>query len=81
MFKEHIKYAIKKNISEVCDITRKLLILSCGSAPYFCQIIKVTYQGKNVNAVTCMSRAEAEFLDVIGTKVLTVFLLAIHSHL
>ncbi len=25
--------------------------------------------------------AEAEFLDVIGTKVLWVFLLAIHSHL
>ncbi len=24
---------------------------------------------------------EAEFLDVIGTKVLEVFLLAIHSHL
>jgi hypothetical protein len=24
---------------------------------------------------------EAEFLDAIGTKVLTVFLLAIHSHL
>jgi hypothetical protein len=24
---------------------------------------------------------EAEFLDVIGTKVLRVFLLAIHSHL
>ncbi len=25
--------------------------------------------------------AEAEFLDVIGTKVLRVFLLAMHSHL
>jgi hypothetical protein len=26
-------------------------------------------------------RPEAEFLDVIGTKVFRVFLLAIHSHL
>ncbi len=26
-------------------------------------------------------RPEAEFLDVVGTKVLKVFLLAIHSHL
>jgi hypothetical protein len=26
------------------------------------------------------NRAEDEFLDVIGTKVLSVFLLAIHSH-
>jgi hypothetical protein len=26
-------------------------------------------------------KSEAEFLDVIGTKVLRVFLLAIHSHL
>jgi hypothetical protein len=29
----------------------------------------------------CLSIPEAEFLDVIGTKVLRVFLLAIHSHL
>jgi hypothetical protein len=28
-----------------------------------------------------ISYTEAEFLDVIGTKVLKVFLLAIHSHL
>ncbi len=28
-----------------------------------------------------VSRIEAEFLDVIGTKVLRVFLLAIHSRL
>ncbi len=32
----------------------------------------------------CMEEAyastEAEFLDVIGTKVFTIFLLAIHSH-
>jgi hypothetical protein len=41
-------------------------------------MIKVTYQSKNVNAVTCMSRAEAEFLDVLGTKVLRAFLLAVH---
>jgi hypothetical protein len=26
-------------------------------------------------------RPEAEFLDVVGTKVLRVFLLAMHSHL
>jgi hypothetical protein len=33
------------------------------------------------SASTCLLTAEAEFLVVIGTKVLSVFLLAIHSQL
>jgi hypothetical protein len=33
------------------------------------------------NALDILPCTEAEFLDIIGTKVLRVFLLAIHSHL
>jgi len=39
---------------------------------------------KSVNKMeskTVDSKPEAEFLDVIGTKVWTVFILAIHSHI
>ena len=39
------------------------------------------FAGEQVLSVRLFPGSEAEFLDVIGTKVLRVFLLAIHSHL
>ena len=43
--------------------------------------LTVTYVFGNFKHTVTRQVSEAEFLDVIGTKVLRVFLLAINSHL
>ncbi len=40
-----------------------------------------SYCCRNLGTQLTKAQPEAEFLDVIGTKVLRVFLLAIHGHL
>jgi hypothetical protein len=62
------------------DIFSKIWKL-CVSLHFVCVLIVTEKSSKYPSRVTFPFRlcTEAEFLDVIGTKVLRVFLLAIHS--
>jgi hypothetical protein len=53
--------------------------------PYILYFVQITVQYNTVQQLSNLQsvnwNTEADFLDVIGTKVLTGFLLAIYSHL
>jgi hypothetical protein len=57
--------------------SREHIIWGRRGAPGSAPLITVRLEPENIK----ISHPEAEFLDVIGTKVSRVFLLAINSHL
>jgi hypothetical protein len=59
--------------------SRSLVYLSCvPNISWFCTLKFVVGSIRNANRE---KKPDAEFFDVIGKKVLRVFLLVIHSHL
>ncbi len=74
-----LKFVRKRCFISICVLHKHRLFSSC-----LCNCVSshpAGHQVTHIYWVYCLEGSEAEFLDVIGTKVVRVFLIAIHSHL